>query len=193
MPPPRPRADPQLTARAPQVESFWSLWTHLHPPSALLPTTDYLLFHSGVRRPVWEDPLNLPGGKWILRLRKGVADRVWEDLVLAIVGDQFADCTAPEEAAGGGGGGGAAGSSKADEAESWRSGPKDAKEGKDAKDEEWPDICGCTISVRQSEDIVSVWTRDSDVKVRERTRCVEPVEVVAVCRGPRSSHAAAGR
>ncbi|ETW79030.1 hypothetical protein HETIRDRAFT_478346 [Heterobasidion irregulare TC 32-1] len=152
------------------VESFWSLWTHLHPPSALLPTTDYLLFHSGVRRPVWEDPLNLPGGKWILRLRKGVADRVWEDLVLAIVGDQFADCAAPEEAAGGGGGGGAAGSSKADEAESWRSGPKDAKEGKDVKDEEWPDICGCTISVRQSEDIVSVWTRDSDVKVRERTR-----------------------
>lgn len=100
--------------------------------------------------------------------------------MLAIVGDQFADCTAPEEAAGGGGGGGAAGSSKADEAESWRSGPKDAKEGKDAKDEEWPDICGCTISVRQSEDIVSVWTRDSDVKVRERTRCVEPVEPVGL-------------
>jgi len=53
------------------VESFWSLWTHLAPPSALQPTTDYLLFHTGIRRPVWEDPLNLSGGKWIIRLKKG--------------------------------------------------------------------------------------------------------------------------
>ncbi|KZP27507.1 IF4E-domain-containing protein [Athelia psychrophila] len=47
------------------VESFWSLWTHLEPPSSLVPTTDLLLFHSGVRRPVWEDPLSLSGGKWL--------------------------------------------------------------------------------------------------------------------------------
>ncbi|KAG9037527.1 hypothetical protein FRB95_005109 [Tulasnella sp. JGI-2019a] len=71
------------------VESFWSLQTHLHTPSSLAPTTDYLLFHSGVRRPVWEDPLNQYGGKWIIRLRKGIADRLWEDLVLAVIGDQF--------------------------------------------------------------------------------------------------------
>jgi translation initiation factor 4E len=73
------------------VESFWRTLTHLAPPSALLPTTDYLLFHAGVRRPVWEDPANARGGKWILRLRKGVADRLWEDLLLAVAGDQFAD------------------------------------------------------------------------------------------------------
>ncbi|KAH9990925.1 eukaryotic translation initiation factor 4E class II [Russula vinacea] len=115
------------------VESFWSLWTHLHPPSALLPTTDYLLFHQGIRRPVWEDPLNLPGGKWILRLRKGVADRVWEDIVLALVGDQFAGVAPPHE-------------------------------------DEWPEICGCTISVRQSEDILSVWNRFDEPKLRERIR-----------------------
>jgi len=115
------------------VESFWSLWTHLHPPSALLPTTDYLLFHQGIRRPVWEDPLNLPGGKWILRLRKGVADRIWEDLVLALIGDQFSGVAPPHE-------------------------------------DEWPEICGCTISVRQSEDILSVWNRIDEPKLRERIR-----------------------
>jgi len=115
------------------VESFWSLWTHLHPPSALLPTTDYLLFHQGIRRPVWEDPLNLPGGKWILRLRKGVADRIWEDLVLALIGDQFASVVSPH-------------------------------------DDEWPEICGCTISVRQNEDILSVWNRMDEPKLRERIR-----------------------
>lgn len=117
------------------VESFWSLWSHLHPPSALLPTTDYLLFHQGIRRPVWEDPLNLPGGKWIVRLRKGVADRIWEDLVLALVGDQFAGVAPPHE-------------------------------------DEWPEICGCTISVRQSEDILSIWNRIDEPKLRERIRCV---------------------
>jgi translation initiation factor 4E len=73
------------------VESFWSVFTHLTPPSALVPTTDILVFHSGVRRPIWEDSANAQGGKWILRLKKGVADRMWEELVLAVIGDQFED------------------------------------------------------------------------------------------------------
>jgi translation initiation factor 4E len=79
------------------AESFWRLQTHLAPPSALAPTTDVLLFHAGVRRPVWEDPANARGGKWILRLRKGIADRLWEDLLLAVVGDQFPDADADAE------------------------------------------------------------------------------------------------
>ncbi|KAJ7201774.1 translation initiation factor eIF 4e-like domain-containing protein [Mycena haematopus] len=129
------------------VESFWALHTHLTPPSALLPTTDYLLFHARVARPVWEDPLNVRGGKWIVRLRKGVADRVWEALVCAVVGDAFAGC---------------------------RGGGDAAEEGvheEEDEDEDAPEICGCTISVRQSEDIISLWNRvDQDVRVRERIR-----------------------
>ena len=132
-----------------QVESFWSLWTHLAPPSALQPTTDYLLFHTGIRRPVWEDPLNLSGGKWIIRLKKGIADRFWEDLVMAIIGDQFDDCR----------------SSKTED-------NGKSEDGSDSTSE-WPEICGCTISVRQSEDVVTVWNRvDRDVKLREQIRCV---------------------
>lgn len=132
-----------------QVESFWSLWTHLTPPSSLQPTTDYLLFHSGVRRPVWEDPLNLSGGKWIIRLKKGIADRLWEDLVMSIVGDQFDECRSKIRT----------------------SGIPSETDDEDADGAEWPEICGCTISVRQHEDIVSVWNRvDVDVKVREQIR-----------------------
>jgi hypothetical protein len=37
------------------IESLWALTTHLAPPSVLAPTTDYLLFHAAVQRPVWED------------------------------------------------------------------------------------------------------------------------------------------
>lgn len=108
------------------VESFWSLHVHLNPPSSLTPTTDYLLFHSLVRRPVWEDPLNMNGGKWIIRLRKGISDRLWEDLVLAIIGDQF-----------------------------------DVEDG----------ICGCVLSVRGNEDILSVWNGDDkDAEAKNRIR-----------------------
>lgn len=39
--------------------------------------------------------------------------------------------------------------------------------------DEWPEICGCTISVRQNEDIVTVWNRtEGDVKVKEKIQCV---------------------
>ncbi|KAJ7774428.1 hypothetical protein B0H14DRAFT_2201206, partial [Mycena olivaceomarginata] len=33
-----------------------------------------------------------------------------------------------------------------------------------------PEICGCTISVRQSEDIILLWNCVEDVRVRERIR-----------------------
>ena len=54
--------------------------------------SDYHFFQEGIR-PVWEDDANKKGGKWILRLKKGVADRYWEDLLLAMVGDQFMEAS----------------------------------------------------------------------------------------------------
>lgn len=42
---------------------------------------------------MWEDAGNKRGGKWIIRLKKGVADRYWEDLLLAIAGDQFMEAS----------------------------------------------------------------------------------------------------
>ena len=54
--------------------------------------SDYHFFKDGIR-PVWEDEENKQGGKWIMRLKKGVADRYWEDLLLALIGDQFAEAS----------------------------------------------------------------------------------------------------
>jgi translation initiation factor 4E len=70
------------------VESFWTIYSHLKRPSGLPTVSDYHVFKDGIR-PVWEDEANKKGGKWIVRLKKGVADRYWEDLLLAIIGDQF--------------------------------------------------------------------------------------------------------
>ncbi|KAJ7846022.1 hinge domain of cleavage stimulation factor subunit 2-domain-containing protein [Mycena leptocephala] len=48
---------------------------------------------------------------------------------------------------------------------------RDIEKGDDMQAEDAPEICGCTVGVRQSEDIVSLWNRvDQDVRVRERIR-----------------------
>ncbi|KAH6573277.1 hypothetical protein BASA61_003751 [Batrachochytrium salamandrivorans] len=96
------------------AEEFWGAFSHMKRPGDLSNISDYHLFKKGIR-PIWED--NLTGGKWIIRLKKGIASRYWEDLLLAIIGDQF-----------------------------------------DVGDE----ICGVVVSIRHSEDIISLWNKSAE-------------------------------
>ncbi|KAJ2004441.1 hypothetical protein H4R26_002511 [Coemansia thaxteri] len=95
------------------VESFWSVYSHLKRPDQVSTITDYHLFRAGLR-PVWEDPANINGGKWMIRLKKGLAPRMWERLIMATVGDL---------------------SALGDQ------------------------ICGLVLSVRNTEDIISLWNK----------------------------------
>jgi translation initiation factor 4E len=70
------------------AQEFWKVFAHLKRPSSLPTVSDYNVFKQGIR-PVWEDEENKRGGKWIMRLKKGVADHYWEWLLMAIVGDEF--------------------------------------------------------------------------------------------------------
>ncbi|XP_054706459.1 eukaryotic translation initiation factor 4E type 2-like [Uloborus diversus] len=70
------------------VEKFWSIYGHIIRPSEMAVHSDFHLFKQGIK-PMWEDEANIAGGKWIVRLRKGLASRYWEDLILAILGEQF--------------------------------------------------------------------------------------------------------
>ncbi|KAI9496276.1 translation initiation factor eIF 4e-like domain-containing protein [Zychaea mexicana] len=113
------------------IEEFWAVYSHLRRPSDLPNISDYHLFKMGVR-PVWEDEANIHGGKWIVRLKKGLASRYWEQLVLAIIGEQF-----------------------------------------DVQGE----ICGAVLSIRNSEDIISVWNRTAskgriNLKIRDTIKKV---------------------
>jgi translation initiation factor 4E len=72
------------------AQDFWKVFSHLNRPSALPAVSDYHFFKEGIR-PVWEDEENKRGGKWIMRLKKGVADRYWEELLMALIGDQFVE------------------------------------------------------------------------------------------------------
>ena len=103
------------------VEGFFGIYDHLVKPHSLTSethVTDYHLFREGIS-PTWEDAKNRNGGKWIVRLRKveGLASLYWEDLIMALVGEQFGDVGCQ--------------------------------------------VCGVVVSVRQHEDILSVWTQDS--------------------------------
>ncbi|KAI1328848.1 translation initiation factor eIF4e [Xylariaceae sp. FL0255] len=112
------------------AEEFWVAYSHLKRPSALPTVSDYHLFKKDIR-PIWEDEENKQGGKWILRLKKGVADRYYEDLVMACVGDQFGD--------------------------------------------ETDELCGIVLSMRNGEDVLSIWTRNTGqkvLKIRETMRRV---------------------
>jgi translation initiation factor 4E len=70
------------------VEKFWSYYSHMTRPHDLMGHADIHLFKDGIR-PLWEDDANKNGGKWIVRLKKGLANRCWENLILAILGEQF--------------------------------------------------------------------------------------------------------
>ncbi|KAJ7795151.1 hypothetical protein B0H14DRAFT_2257375, partial [Mycena olivaceomarginata] len=79
--------------------------------------------------------------------------RMWEVLMCAVVGEVFAGC----------------GTVAADEDthKSWEDDDLHVEAGGEGMDNA-PEICGCTISVRQSEDIMLLWNCMEDVRVRER-------------------------
>lgn len=109
------------------VEEFWSTYDYLTRPNDLPTTTDYHFFREGIK-PTWEDPHNARGGKWIVRLRKGLASRYWEEVVLALIGSQFMGIPDGE-------------------------------------------VCGVVVSIRYSEDIVSVWNKTAnDRDITDRLR-----------------------
>jgi translation initiation factor 4E len=58
--------------------------------SQLAPTTTYSLFRHPIT-PTWEHPSHLTGGKWSAHLRKNVSSRLWEQLLLALIGDAFSE------------------------------------------------------------------------------------------------------
>lgn len=74
--------------RCATVEQWWSLYCHLLRPTELKPYRKLHLFKSGIK-PMWEDPENIRGGKWILRLRKNKVNRAWENVCMAMLGEQF--------------------------------------------------------------------------------------------------------
>jgi translation initiation factor 4E len=70
------------------AEEFWQIYSFLKRPDQLPQGTNMQLFVDGIK-PMWEDEANKNGGRWTLRVSKGYANKLWEDLILAMIGEQF--------------------------------------------------------------------------------------------------------
>ena len=72
------------------VESFCRYLNWLKPPSKLDRNSNYHIFKSGIK-PMWEDPANSNGGKWVLTMKNNpsLLDRCWTWLAMALVGEEL--------------------------------------------------------------------------------------------------------
>ena len=73
------------------IEEFWRIYNNLKPASQLAVNSNYHVFRAGVI-PMWEDPTNKNGGKFVLTIPKkdsksGRCDEWWLFTVLAIIGE----------------------------------------------------------------------------------------------------------
>ena len=76
-------------AKFDNVEDFWQIFSHLKKPSELSEGVELQLFREGYR-PIWEDPINKECGKWyIIATNNQTGDLLWEQSVLALIGEQF--------------------------------------------------------------------------------------------------------
>ena len=64
------------------------MYQHLARPDKVAPKTCYHLFQEGIQ-PLWEDEANKAGGRWHVWFQKGYSNRLWEDILLATIGNQF--------------------------------------------------------------------------------------------------------
>eukprot|EP00594_Rhizosolenia_setigera_P015549 CAMPEP_0178959732 /NCGR_PEP_ID=MMETSP0789-20121207/12484_1 /TAXON_ID=3005 /ORGANISM="Rhizosolenia setigera, Strain CCMP 1694" /LENGTH=203 /DNA_ID=CAMNT_0020642827 /DNA_START=163 /DNA_END=774 /DNA_ORIENTATION=- len=76
------------------AQDFWKIFNNVKPASQLPLNSNYHIFREGVE-PMWEDPENLNGGKFVLTIpkkeskAKGRCDEWWLYTVLAVIGESM--------------------------------------------------------------------------------------------------------
>ncbi|KAJ1553645.1 translation initiation factor eIF4E [Nowakowskiella sp. JEL0078] len=74
-----------------KVEDFWGTYNNIKPVSQLPSGSSYYLFKFGIQ-PMWEDPVNAKGGKWVFQnpciLRESHLDSYWLEAVMSRINNQ---------------------------------------------------------------------------------------------------------
>ncbi|KAL9642781.1 hypothetical protein ABK040_009856 [Willaertia magna] len=71
------------------VQEFWSYWNNINLPFNKMPSYFNLrLFKEGVK-PLYEDPRNIDGGRWVIQTHdKEARQSTWNEIILAIIGEK---------------------------------------------------------------------------------------------------------
>lgn len=64
------------------------MYQHLRRPTAMPYGTTLHIFQTGIK-PVWEDPALAKGSRFQLKSEKSHTSKYWEDLLLAVIGEQI--------------------------------------------------------------------------------------------------------
>lgn len=73
------------------IEDFWGVWNNILKPQEIPTGSTYHFFKDGIK-PMWEDPENKAGGKWVYVVPKQQRDRLnglWLHSMLCMIGEQF--------------------------------------------------------------------------------------------------------
>ncbi|WAR25106.1 IF4E3-like protein [Mya arenaria] len=103
------------------VQGFWSVYNNIPTVNKLGSRYSYHLMRHE-RRPVWEDPYNCNGGNWRMKCHKWDTQKVWQELLLAAIGEHLSDFLA-----------------------------------------EGDEISGISVSMRERDDIVTIWNTKSQL------------------------------
>lgn len=80
--------DPTLVFRIDSVATFWKTVNNLPEPTELSPPTTMYLFRDDIN-PKWEDPKNVAGGAWKLRIDRDKVDSIWLILACKTIGESW--------------------------------------------------------------------------------------------------------
>jgi translation initiation factor 4E len=66
------------------AEEFWGYYQHIRRPEYLPKCCEFFLFKSNIR-PMWEDPANMGGGRFVIHIKRIFANKAWEDIIIAFI------------------------------------------------------------------------------------------------------------
>ncbi|KAJ1680269.1 eukaryotic translation initiation factor 4E [Spiromyces aspiralis] len=81
---------PVITFRT--VEDFWGVFNNITPFEDLSLGANYHFFKEGIK-PMWEDPANENGGRWVAEYQRRQAKDVhnkWINIMLSLIGENYA-------------------------------------------------------------------------------------------------------
>lgn len=85
------RENLQFCGRFDTPAKFWQIFNNVKPPSQIGDKCNYHIFKEGIE-PMWEDPSNENGGKWVFTITKTATtksrvDEFWLFTCLAVIGE----------------------------------------------------------------------------------------------------------